>query len=123
MSQSNFERCKAWIANKPEVDAVREKLATVEDKLLALSDDHPKRDDIEDTMQALLVHLKRIDESTFECRHPKAVTGFDTGNLSSDLDPCLERITDPLEKRKAFELLKSKLGSGMDLLSAKNLAA
>lgn len=116
MSLTNLERCKAWIANKPKVDEIRTKLATVEEKLLALDFNHPKRKDIEKTMQELLTHLQLIDSTARTLTVNKIEMASNTSGLSFDTDPCVKAIIDPQERQSAFELLKSQLGSGSDLL-------
>ena len=124
MSQSNYERCVAWIANKPKVDDIRSKLAIVEEKLLSLSDAHPKRDDLQATMHALLERLEEVDDSVQRGSYTNSIAkvAMDS-SLSSDADPDIHCITDPHQKRLAFELLKNKLGSGIDLLNNKQLVA
>jgi hypothetical protein len=117
MSLSNLERCKAWIANKPKVDEIRTKLGTVEEKLLAMDKDHPKRSDIENTMQELLTHLKTIDSSARTLSVQKIPLSSTTSGLTYECDPGVKTITDPQEKQSAFEILKSQLGSGSDLLN------
>ncbi|MFT6909137.1 MAG: hypothetical protein ACJAS1_005848 [Oleiphilaceae bacterium] len=123
MSLSNLERCQTWIAQKPNVDEIRAKLATVEEKLLALDDCHPKRKDIEETMQELLTHLQLLDSSARTLTVSKIEMAITESSLSFETDPSVKTISDPQERQSAFELLKSQLGSGSDLLKQKHLVA
>lgn len=123
MSNSNLERCMTWIAAKPKIDEVRSKLATVEEKLLALSKDHPKREDFQNTMQALLNHLKSIDASAKNLSLAKTETGPTSSGLSYDADPNVKIITDPTKKRAEFELLKAQFGISKELLKQNQLVA
>jgi hypothetical protein len=116
MSLSNLDRCKAWIANKPKVDVVRGKLAAVEEKLLLLDANHPKRKDFEETMKELLLHLQQVETTSRSISINKIDIATTTSGLAFDADPSVSIITDPQARKSAFELLKSQLGSGADLL-------
>ncbi|MFT5852281.1 MAG: hypothetical protein ACI87J_002257 [Colwellia sp.] len=123
MSLSNYERCKAWIANKPNVEAVRDKLAILEEKLLAIAVSHPKRKDFENTMQVLLTHLQKIDNSAKNISLSKTDVGTTKSGLAYDVDPTIQPIIDPIAKRAAVELLKLKIGCGVDFIKRKQLVA
>lgn len=116
MALSNLERCKAWILNKPKVDEIRAKLALTEEKLLALGNAHPKRNDLMNTMQELLTHLNMLDSTEHSLTVNKLVMNEATSNLAFDTDLSVKTISDPLEKQSVFQALKSQLGSGSDLL-------